>query len=93
VRPKGSPVDERARLARLERENAELRRASTRLSSSRCVPKHFATKDHARRAVARFIDAYNHRRPHSSCEMLSPVAYELLLAQRAADAAHEDRAA
>ena len=38
--------------------------------------RHFATKDQARREVARFIDAYNHRRRHSSCEMLSPVAYE-----------------
>ena len=52
----------------------------------------FATKADARRAVARFIDAYNHRRRHSSCEMLPPVAYEALLAERAAD--HEqDRAA
>ena len=36
----------------------------------------FDTKDQARRAVARFIDAYNTRRRHSSCEMLPPVAYE-----------------
>jgi putative transposase len=55
--------------------------------------KHFATKDQARRAVARFIDNYNHRRRHSSCEMLPPVAYEALLAERAAQAAREDRAA
>src|SRR4029079_4553073 len=39
---------------------------------SRC---RFATKDQARREIARFIDVYNHRRRHSSCEMLSPVAY------------------
>lgn len=52
--------------------------------------RHFATRDQARREVARFIDTYNHRRRHSSCEMLSPVAYEALLAQRAAD---RDRAA
>ncbi len=45
----------------------------------------FETKDSARRAVARFIDAYNTRRRHSSCEMLPPVAYESLLAERAAD--------
>ena len=44
----------------------------------------FETKDQARRAVARFIDAYNTRRRHSSCEMLPPVAYERLLADRAA---------
>jgi transposase InsO family protein len=49
--------------------------------------KHFATKDQARREVARFIDTYNHQRRHSSCEMLPPVAYEALLAQRAADEA------
>lgn len=55
--------------------------------------RHFATKDQARREIATFIDNYNHRRRHSSCEMLSPVAYEQLLAQRAADAAREDRAA
>jgi putative transposase len=55
--------------------------------------QHFATKDQARREVARFIDAYNHRRRHSSCEMLSPVAYEQLLAERAAEADRTDRAA
>ena len=55
--------------------------------------KHFATKDQARREVAQFIDAYNHRRRHSSCEMLAPVAYEAVLAQRATAAAEADRAA
>ena len=54
---------------------------------------HFETKDQARRAIARFIDTYNHRRRHSSCEMLPPVAYEALLAQRAAEAAPQERAA
>lgn len=54
---------------------------------------HFATRDQARRAVATFIDAYNHRRRHSRCEMLSPVAYEAVLATRAADAAAQDEAA
>jgi hypothetical protein len=39
------------------------------------------------------IDAYNHRRRHCSCEMLPPVAYEALLAERAAEAARTDRAA
>lgn len=55
--------------------------------------RHFVTKDQARREVARFIDNYNHRRRHSSCEMLPPVAYEALLAERAAEAARADRAA
>ena len=55
--------------------------------------KHFETKDQARREVARFIDAYNHRRRHSSCQMLTPVAYEQVVAERAAQAAREDRAA
>jgi transposase InsO family protein len=53
----------------------------------------FATKDQARRAVADFIDTYNTRRRHSSCEMLAPVAYEQLLNQRAAAEEQEDRAA
>ena len=55
--------------------------------------RRFATKADARRAVARFIDAYNHRRRHSSCEMLPPVVYEQLLAERAADNARQERAA
>ena len=53
----------------------------------------FVTKADARRAVARFIDAYNHRRRHSSCEMMPPVAYEQLLDERAADKAQQNRAA
>jgi len=53
----------------------------------------FAIKDQARREVAAFIDAYNHRRRHSSCEMIPPVAYEHILAQRAAERAQRDRAA
>jgi transposase InsO family protein len=55
--------------------------------------RRFASKDQARREIARFIDAYNHQRRHSSCEMLPPVAYEQLLADRAARAAEQDRAA
>jgi transposase InsO family protein len=55
--------------------------------------RHFATKEQARRQVAQFIDVYNHRRRHSSCEMLSPVAYEALLAQRATEAARQERVA
>lgn len=46
--------------------------------------RQFATKDQARREVAAFIDRYNHRRRHSTCEMLPPVAYEHVLAARAA---------
>jgi putative transposase len=53
----------------------------------------FDTKDQARREVARFIDTYNHRRRHSSCEMLPPVAYEALVAERVAQAARDERAA
>jgi putative transposase len=44
--------------------------------------RRFATKDQARREVAAFIDNYNHRRRHSSCEMMAPVAYEQVLAAR-----------
>jgi transposase InsO family protein len=45
--------------------------------------RHFATKAQARREVAEFIDAYNHQRRHSSCEMKPPVVYEQVLADRA----------
>ncbi len=54
--------------------------------------RRFETKDQARREIARFIDAYNHRRRHSSCEMLPPAAYEQLLADRA-EAGRQGRAA
>ena len=47
----------------------------------------FATKDQARREVAGFIDRYNHRRRHSSAEMMPPVVYEQVLAVRAAEEA------
>jgi transposase InsO family protein len=47
--------------------------------------RRFTTKDHARREVAAFIDNYNHRRRHSSCEMMAPVAYEQVLAARPRD--------
>jgi putative transposase len=55
--------------------------------------RRFETKDDARRAVAGFIDVYNHRRRHSSCEMLAPVAYEAVLAARAAHTAPRPEAA
>jgi transposase InsO family protein len=54
--------------------------------------RHFATKDQARKEVAAFIDNYNHRRRHSSCEMMPPVAYEQVLDQRA-EQARKERAA
>jgi putative transposase len=53
----------------------------------------FATKADARRAVAAFIDRYNTTRRHSACEMRSPVEYEAVLAQRAAEAVEVDVAA
>jgi transposase InsO family protein len=53
----------------------------------------FGTKHQARREIARFVDAYNHRRRHSSCEMLSPVAYEAVLAARAAETPSQPEAA
>jgi transposase InsO family protein len=55
--------------------------------------RQFATKDQPRRDVAAFIDAYNHQRRHSTCEMLPPVAYEQMLAERDAERARHDRAA
>ena len=55
--------------------------------------RHFATKAQARTEVARFIDRYNHRRRHSSCEMKPPVVYEQVLADRVANRTQQDRAA
>ncbi|MEJ5256570.1 MAG: IS3 family transposase [Acidimicrobiales bacterium] len=45
--------------------------------------RRFATKAQARQEVAAFIDAYNHRRRHSSAEMMAPVAYQQVHAARA----------
>lgn len=47
--------------------------------------RHFATKEQARREVACYIDVYNHQRRHSSAQMMPPVAYERVLAQRNAE--------
>jgi len=44
--------------------------------------EHFTTKAQARVRVAAWIEEYNHDRRHSSLGMLSPVAYELHLAQQ-----------
>ena len=55
--------------------------------------RRFATNDEARREVAGYIDRYNHRRRHSSAAMLAPVAYEAVLAERAAVTAERDEAA
>jgi len=53
----------------------------------------FATKAEARRAVARYIDTYNTTRRHSTCQMLSPAAYEALLVEQAAHATSKADAA
>lgn len=56
----------------------------------------FATKDQARAEVAAFIDRYNTTRRHSTCEMRSPIQFEKILADRAAETARsteEDQAA
>jgi putative transposase len=47
--------------------------------------EHFITRQQARRRVAVWIEEYNHDRRHSSFGMLSPVAYELQLAQQSGD--------
>ena len=58
------------------------------------LSKHrFKTKAEARRAVAGYIDRYNRTRRHSTCEMKSPIQFEAILAQRAAQAARATEAA
>jgi putative transposase len=47
----------------------------------------FATRAEARAAVAAWIEDYNTRRRHSSCQMMPPVAYEQLLADGGKEAA------
>jgi putative transposase len=55
--------------------------------------RHFDTKHDARREVARYIDWYNRTRRHSSCEMKPPVAFEAILATRAAETVTVEEAA
>jgi putative transposase len=58
------------------------------------LSKHrFKTKAEARRAVAGYIDRYNRTRRHSTCEMKSPIQFEAILAERAAQAARATEAA
>ena len=54
---------------------------------------HFATKQDARREIARFIDWYNRIRRHSSCEMKPPTEFEAILAARAVETAPAEEAA
>jgi len=70
-------------------DNAAAESLNSTLEHELLSRRRFTTTDQARREVARFIDAYNHRRRHSTCEMLPPVAYEQVLADRA----RQDRAA
>jgi transposase InsO family protein len=42
--------------------------------------QHFTTKQHARTAVAAWIEDYNTRRRHTACQKMPPAAYEQLLA-------------
>jgi putative transposase len=46
--------------------------------------EHFATRAQARIRVVAWIEVYNHNRRHSACQMMSPVAYEQLLAAKEA---------
>ena len=52
-----------------------------------------ATKQDARRAVARYIDWYNRTRRHSACGMRPPLEYEAILACRAVASPVETEAA
>jgi transposase InsO family protein len=44
--------------------------------------EHFATKIAARAKAAAWIEGYNTRRRHSSCQQMPPAAHEQLLAAR-----------
>src|SRR5215207_8905032 len=82
-----------APLAKAALDNAAAESFNSTLEWELLSRRQFATKDQARRDVAAFIDAYNHQRRHSTCEMLPPVAYEQMLAERDAERARHDRAA
>ena len=74
-RARGGPIDG---TGRGPRSTTPRRRASTPPSSGSCYPGGASPP-----TPAAFIDAYNHRRRHSSCEMMPSAACEQLLAARA----------
>jgi transposase InsO family protein len=51
-----------------------------------------ATKQ-AAHDIIRYIDCYNRTRRHSSCVMKPPIAFEAILAARAAEANPDEEAA
>ena len=60
-----------------ELDNAAAESFFSTLEHERLTRRTYATRARARRDVARWIDEfYNPRRRHSTCGMLSPVAYE-----------------
>ena len=68
-------------------DNAQAESFNSTLEFELLCRHRFKTKTEARGAVARYIDCYNRTRRHSSCEMKSPIAYEAILAERAAERA------
>jgi putative transposase len=64
-------------------DNAAIESFNSTLEFECLSRRRFATKAEARREVARFIDWYNRERKHSTCEMLSPIDYEAMLAENA----------
>ena len=78
-RARGDPVDGPSRLGAGQRRRGELQ-LDPRTRTA--VPAPLRHQSRSPPGGRRFIDAYNHRRRHSSCEMLPPVAYEQLLVAR-----------
>ena len=53
-------------------ENAIAERVNGILKGEFFLEKTFATLEHAREEVLNAVDAYNHQRPHASCDYLTP---------------------
>ena len=89
-RARGHPVDGPGRVGF---DNAAAESFNSTLEWELFRKRRFATKQEARREVARFIDGYNRVRRHSSCEMKSPIEFEAILAARATETVADEEAA
>ncbi|WP_199505623.1 MULTISPECIES: integrase core domain-containing protein [unclassified Halanaerobium] len=56
-------------------ENAHIESFHGTLKRAEVYQKHYRSITHCRKSIAKFIDKYNNRRPHSSVGKIPPAVY------------------